>query len=137
MVLIFFFFLTHAEIFNRSKKRGGGKSHCLNIHSFVNVHRENFKLHSPISQSVSPKKTTIKFLIIHFREISFRAQIIQITRKFLSTILGINFSISTKSFTKIAKLKFEPLFFPRVIYLWCKDKAISQKLNRKKKQKIM
>lgn len=46
--------------------------------------------------------------MIHFRKISFMAQATQISRKFLGTISGMNFNISTKSATKIAMLKLNP-----------------------------
>ena len=44
------------------------------------------------------------------------AQATQISRKFLSTIWGMNFNISTKSATKIAMLKLNPPL-PRHGYL--------------------
>ena len=44
------------------------------------------------------------------------AQATQISRKFLSTISGMNFNISTKSVTKIAMLKLNPPL-PRHGYL--------------------
>ena len=78
-----------------------------------------------------PKPKKKKNSYDSFSQSSFIAEATQNSRKFLSTVLGMNFNISPKSFTKIAVLKFKPLGFS-CSYLLMVRESCKPKSKRKK-----